>query len=457
VFRQSLPYRGRRPLPQLRDSLVLAALALISAYLLADSLIHLFTSAHPVSGEAFLHSRREVPLRMLLFAAQLTCGIYVWHRFRSEARLRAEHDRALRERADEMSKFQDILESMPSRISIQSPDFKVLYQNPAHRRVIGDCAGEFCFLAYSCEEHVCEGCPLIKTFADGGVHVLAKSNLINGELRYLELVTAPLKKADGTIVAGIEVVQDTTEQVRFEQHITSLSQQLAESNRELRAFGSALAHDLRQPLTRTYMAAQVLEEQCSREDAHVKSLMHLVTSGCEQMEEMVEGMLALSRIDQEDLTLEQIDLAPLVEEIFLDLRALDPGRIFEFDCPKDLPVFGDRKLLRILLQNLLCNAWKYTRDAAVTRITLSFQKLVGARQISIRDNGIGFAMGEAHDLFRPFSRLHKDLDYPGTGIGLATARRVVNRHGGRIWAESHPGDGACFFFTLPDENAIRSI
>lgn len=456
MFQPSGKLPGRQADPQLRDRVVLVVLAFITAYLLLDSLFHLYSNASGLQVDAFLHTRSGASLRLLLFVGQLACGIYVWHRFRVESRLRYERDEAVRDRADEMAKFQDILESLPSRISIQGPDFKVLYQNPAHRAVIGDRAGAYCYEAYCRESGICRECPLEKTFRDGGVHLLEKSNRIDGELRHLELVSAPLKKADGTIVAGIEVVQDTTERVRFERHITTLSQQLAESNRELRAFGSALAHDLRQPLTRTYMAAQVIEERCGK-DEQTRSLMRLVTSGCEQMEEMVEGMLALSRIDQDELTLETVDLVPLVDEILLDLRALAPDRRFSLECPERLPVYGDRKLLRILLQNLLGNAWKYTREREIAQIALAYQELPGSRQISVRDNGIGFAMHDAHDLFRPFNRLHKDLDYPGTGIGLATARRVVNRHGGRIWAESRPGQGACFSFTLPDENALRSL
>ena len=170
-----------------------------------------------------------------MFLAQLICCLYVWHRFRTEVKIRNERDVVLRQRADEMTQFHNVLESLPARISIQSRDFKVLYQNPAHSRVVGHHVDEHCYRAYSQQEQVCENCPLAKTFADGKIHVLNKTRMLDGAERHFELITAPLKKADGTVVAGIEVVTEKTDQVRFEENIMSLSRRLEESNRELRS------------------------------------------------------------------------------------------------------------------------------------------------------------------------------------------------------------------------------
>jgi len=438
----------------LRDRVVLSALAVISAFLLFESLYHLLIPEGERVAKLFLYLHRAAPLWVVPVVVQFLCCLYVWHRFRREAALRAELVLALQERNDEMTKFQDILESAPMRVSIQARSFKILYQNPAHIEVIGERAGEYCYSAYCHVEEVCEGCPLKKTFADGGVHTLHKKNVINGQERYLELVAAPLKKADGTIVAGIEIVQDTTAQVLHERRIRQLSERLEESNRELRAFSSALAHDLRQPLTRTYMAAQVLDEQCHKQDGDVATMVGDVLQGCVQMEELVEGMLTLSRVDHAELNLENVDLVPLIDEIILDLRVLDPERNFRLSRPGFFEVRGDRRLLRILLVNLLSNAWKYTRRCEESR--LSVRCLSDAERVTvvIEDNGIGFAMQDAAKLFQPFSRLHREQGYPGIGIGLATARRVVHRHGGRIWAESIPGEKTQFFFTLPRDHVV---
>jgi len=428
---------------------VLVFLAAISAYLLFESLSFLFFPEDHRLAELFLFFH-TTPLWVVPVLIQFLCCLYVWRRFRHESTLRAELVLALRERNDEMTKFQDILEAAPMRISIQSRSFKILYQNPAHIRGIGERAGEQCYAAYSRVDTICEGCPLEKTFLDGGVHSLRKTNLINGQERHLELVSAPLKKADGTIVAGIEVVQDTTERVMHERRIQQLSGRLEESNRELRAFSSALAHDLRQPLTRTYMAAQVLDEQSGQQSLD-EAMIRDVLQGCVQMEELVEGMLTLSRVDHAELHLEALDLVTMIDEIMLDLRIMDPERQFELHRPDALTVQADRRLLRILLVNLLSNAWKYTRECDVSRIRVACWWDAGEQVILVEDNGVGFSQKEAGKLFQPFTRFHREQDYPGIGIGLATARRVVQHHGGRIWAESNPGEKTQFYFTLPED------
>ena len=438
-----------------RDRAVLTLLVLISAYLVFDSLYHQFFPTGHVVGEPLFVIQHATGLWVLPVMLQLLCILYIWRRFRTESGLRGKLSLALEQREDEMTKFQNIIESTPSRISIQSPAYKILYQNPAHAQIIGSHAGEFCYEAYCGSAQVCDPCPLQQTFADGQIHSLRKMNLINGEPRYLELVTSPLKKADGTIVAGIEVVKDNTEQVLRERHIRELSDRLEENNRELRAFGSALAHDLRQPLTRTYMAAQVLEEQSAGQAAQNSALLDAVLKGCEQMEELLEGMLALSRVDNEELNREQVELLPLIDEVMLDLQALEPNRRFSIEKPDSCRVVADRKMLRILLANLLGNSWRYTRESELAEFKINCVAKEGEWEITVSDNGIGFSMSEAGDLFRPFTRLHPKQGYPGVGIGLATARRVVHRHGGRIWAESRPGDGAQFHFTLPFTERAR--
>ena len=437
-----------------RDRAVLVVLFVVSAYLLIASLHHLLIPEGPRFAKLTLFFHHATPFWLVPVVLQIFCCLYVWQRFRGESVLRGELIQALQERNDEMTKFQDILESAPMRISIQSPSFKILYQNPAHARVIGNRAGEQCYAAYSGENEVCEGCPLEKTFVDGEVHTLNKRNVINGEERYLELISAPLKKADGTIVAGIEVVQDTTERMRHESHIQQLTERLEESNRELRAFSSALAHDLRQPLTRIYMAAQVLDEQCPKDNLGAIAMINDVLHGCVQMEELVDGMLTLSRVEHAELHLESVDLALLIEEIVLELRALEPHRLFTLDKPDRFEIVGDRRLLRILLSNLLGNAWKYTRKCKLSKLAVQCERKDGQVRISIEDNGVGFDMQDAHKLFQPFTRLHRDQGYPGIGVGLATTRRVVNRHGGSIRAKSRPGELTQFVITLPEQSVI---
>jgi signal transduction histidine kinase len=173
------------------------------------------------------------------------------------------------------------------------------------------------------------------------------------------------------------------------------------------------------------------------------------------MQELIEAMLDLSRVTRNELVCHELDLGLLARSVFPDLDRTLPLRQVEFSAPEGLRVRGDERMLRIALNNLIENAWKFTRHRDPARI------IVGAEQGSegpvyyVRDNGAGFDMAQADQLFKPFNRLHRDNDFPGTGIGLATVQRVIQRHGGRIWAESAPDEGATFWFTLPERCGDR--
>ena len=168
------------------------------------------------------------------------------------------------------------------------------------------------------------------------------------------------------------------------------------------------------------------------------------------MSELIQGLLALARAAQTELTREPVDLTALAGEILQDLRATQPERKVETVVETGLVARGDRKLLQVLLSNLLGNAWKYTSHAPQAVIELAAVETERGPAFRVRDNGAGFDMAQAQRLFGVFQRLHKDSEFSGTGIGLATAHRIVTRHGGEIWAEAQPGRGATFYFTLPD-------
>ena len=183
-----------------------------------------------------------------------------------------------------------------------------------------------------------------------------------------------------------------------------------------------------------------------------RSGQHLqrIQGGTTRMAQIIEDLLKLSRIGRDDCTLMPLDLASLADQVLAGLRAAEPERRVDCQVQHPIPVQGDPRLLRLLLENLLCNAWKFTSRVAAARIEMEAHSLDEAMvEISIRDNGAGFPSAQAAKLFTPFHRLHRDSDYPGTGIGLAIARRVVGRHGGHIRAEGEVGLGAVFQFTLP--------
>jgi light-regulated signal transduction histidine kinase (bacteriophytochrome) len=166
------------------------------------------------------------------------------------------------------------------------------------------------------------------------------------------------------------------------------------------------------------------------------------------MGEMVDDLLELSRLAYGTLGREPIDLGALAAKVVAELAAKEPERKVDVDIAPDLSASADPRLTRILLENLLGNAWKFTRDTASPLISLVAASTPRGRAFRLRDNGTGFDPAYASRLFLPFQRLHSSAEFPGTGIGLATVKRVVDRHGGSVWAESKAGEGATFFFTL---------
>jgi signal transduction histidine kinase len=264
-----------------------------------------------------------------------------------------------------------------------------------------------------------------------------------------------MRDATGEIVAGIEVIRDITSRKRAEDEIRKLNADLeqraldlAASYRELEAFSYSVSHDLRTPLTRIYSSVQALAEYRTTLDENGRFFVKTICEASEQMEELIEALISLSQVSSSEMKTEEVDLVPLAREIMADLLLCHPERSVRFSAPPDLTVTGDRQLLEVLLENLLGNAFKYTGKVPTASIELEAIARDSGVIYTVRDNGAGFDMKHAERLFKPFSRLHASHDFPGTGIGLATVQRIVNRHGGEVWAEGEVGKGASFYFTL---------
>jgi len=236
---------------------------------------------------------------------------------------------------------------------------------------------------------------------------------------------------------------------KLKRSLVHQAEELAAANREMESFSYSVSHDLRVPLTRAYGAAQLIEESYGdRLDENGHILLDNVLKGCESMEDLIEAILVLSNIVRRDLHAETIDLAAMARDIVQELAVADPERKVAIVMPKTLLCEGDQQLLRAALRNLLENAWKYTRGVTEPRIELGRLEQEGKPAFFVRDNGIGFDMQHAGKLFTPFKRLHDASKYPGTGIGLATVQKIIQRHGGTIWGVGKEGEGATFFFTL---------
>ena len=228
-----------------------------------------------------------------------------------------------------------------------------------------------------------------------------------------------------------------------------LNARLAAANAELEAFSYSVSHDLRAPLRAidgfSHALLEDAGERLTRDD---QALLARVRAGAQRMAQLIDDLLRLARISRLPLAIREVDLSALAETIARELWARDPDRPVRCEIEPGLHARGDGQLLRIVLENLLGNAWKFTRRQPAPRIELGTENGGPERVYFVRDNGAGFDMTFADKLFGPFQRLHSEREFEGTGIGLATVARVVHIHGGRIWAESELGRGAIFRFTL---------
>lgn len=235
----------------------------------------------------------------------------------------------------------------------------------------------------------------------------------------------------------------------LEQRVNERTAQLLASNDELKAFSYSVSHDLRAPLRRIVgFSHMLLEDYTGRLDDQGKDYLHRVSGSAERMNELIDNLLALSQVTQSDMQTTRIDLSTMADEIVQELQKAEPTRRVETSIAPTMQVQGDLGLLRIALENLFSNAWKFTRHLASARIEFCREVQDSETIYLVRDNGAGFDMAYANKLFSAFQRLHDEQEFEGTGIGLATVRRIVRRHNGRVWAEAKPGQGATFYFTL---------
>jgi len=245
---------------------------------------------------------------------------------------------------------------------------------------------------------------------------------------------------------------DHTERKRAEDALKLRTAQLAAANQELEAFAYSVSHDLRAPLRALDgFSGALLSQYYSQLDPQAQHYLDRIQEASRRMGQLIEDLLNLSRITRRDMGRQEVDLSVLAREIAAELRASDPQRQVEFVIADEMIVQGDASLLRIVLENLMNNAWKFTGHRPQARIEVGItQSQADGKVFLVRDNGVAFDMAYAHKLFAPFQRLHGMKEFPGTGIGLVTVQRIITRHGGRIWTEATVEQGATFYFTLGD-------
>jgi signal transduction histidine kinase/HAMP domain-containing protein len=277
-----------------------------------------------------------------------------------------------------------------------------------------------------------------------------KATLPHGErvmgVLVLELA-APSTRAS-ELVARVRTTIGIALRVAESRHDTEeLLRTTEAANRELEAFGYSVSHDLRRPLRAIDAFSRALVEDCAAQlppEGH--DHLRRITSGAQRMAELIDDLFALSKVTRGEFRRERVDLSTVATSILGELARNEPERRSEISIAPGVHAEADPKLMKIVLENLLGNAWKFTSKVAVAKIGVG----VADGVYYVRDNGAGFDMQYAKTLFAPFQRLHTDKEFAGTGIGLATVSRIIQRHGGRIWAEAAVGEGATFRFTLRD-------
>ena len=239
---------------------------------------------------------------------------------------------------------------------------------------------------------------------------------------------------------------------------SELLRDVERKNRELEAFTYSVSHDLRAPLRHMEgFAVALLEDHAASLDEKGQDYLRRIRKAAQQGGLLIDALLELSHVGQAALVRERVDLTALARAVAEELARSEPGRQVAFQLQEGLEADADPRLTRVILENLLGNAWKFTRRTAEARIALGVEPHDAGTCFFVRDNGAGFDPAYATHLFGPFQRLHSAAEYPGSGVGLATVQRIVERHGGRIWAEARPGQGATFYWTIPSRTVASNV
>jgi signal transduction histidine kinase len=343
-----------------------------------------------------------------------------------------------------------------------------------------------CYGYFMRRDAACPRCPLTRVF-EQGEHVTTELEVKKDEI-YKHIRIHPIYDENGEVELAVVHIRDISKQKRDEKNLRALTESLEEkvrertrehertiyqleneielrkkeetkrrqllrelstANKELESFSYTVSHDLRAPLRNIKGYSRVLLEDCGTEvNGECGEYLRRIEAGSEKMEQLIDAILTLSRIDRRQMSYEEVNLSTLFRDSLSGLREAEPERRVRVFIETGLTVWGDRRLLALVARNLVENAWKYSSRVEEAEIRFGLIRREGKRIYYLADNGAGFDTALSQQLFQPFRRLHTETEFPGMGVGLATVRRIILRHGGQIWAVGREGRGATFYFTI---------
>jgi PAS domain S-box-containing protein len=377
--------------------------------------------------------------------------------------------RAVRERGKAEEKLARLLGSMPDAIVIVNAEGKIIGSNVHAEKLFGysgqELQGQSMAILVPERFRQTQRHYYASYFSQRGDRAPMTSQEFcglhkDGREFPIEISTKPLAVEQGSVVTS--AIRDVTQRKQVEQQIHRLNAELGQrateleaANRELEAFSYSVSHDLRSPLQNIDSFSQILmQDYANRLDADGRDYVQRLRGSCQHMGDIIDALLALSNMMRTELRLEHVDLSALARAAAADCRQKNPDRVVDWTIADGLTADGDAQLLRVILENLFGNAWKFTAKRPKARIEFgALPQSDGVPVFFVRDDGAGFDMTRASTLFTPFKRLHDQSEFSGTGIGLATVQRVIQRHHGKIWAEGAVDHGATFCFTLKKAEA----
>ncbi|MBM4302324.1 MAG: DUF3365 domain-containing protein [Deltaproteobacteria bacterium] len=365
---------------------------------------------------------------------------------RAELALEAERRRLL-----------SLLEELPAYVYLKAPDYSIKFANRFFRERIGDPGDRPCYQVLHGFAAPCKECQAMQVLATHKPH---EREWVHRGGRTYHSHVYPFADSDGAPMI-LELGIDITERKKAEEEVLQLNEelerrverrtaQLEEANQELESFSYSVSHDLRAPLRAIDGFSRILlKDHADRLDTEGQRLLAIIRANTRNMGQLIDDLLAFSRLGRREVKVADLDMGTLVQDVVRDLQDTLGDRTVQWDLESLPATRADRALMHQVWVNLLDNALKFTRPRATAVICVGSRSTAPEDVYYLKDNGVGFDMQYAPKLFGVFQRLHRYEDFEGTGVGLALVRRIVQRHGGRVWAEGQVNGGACFYFSLP--------